>query len=346
MYATEVLQLRDEIRRLEALLERKDHPLTVSSFASAIYSPFNIVRNNILQLHGDVNWLDASGRGSSLFVRDCYEKLWEIVSAESQTRRRFTICCNPGIGKSWFLFYVMYRLGIEQNPMVYAQTIGTLMHFMLIQPPNVVQHSDAILSQEMNEVLGNSSAWYLVDGPVNVASLFRINARVLQVTSPDRKNFKDFLEAHANQYFMPVWTHDELEDCRQKMYPSVRADNLTELERIADSILAFAVGVMDANDAKVTYPGMQIEVDPTTFMHAHVADMSITHEGALQALYAMFSSWERESINAAFENNDYDIERTIEAILAMNQAESAALTRCKGQGRAVLVHSMNCFCVV
>jgi hypothetical protein len=94
---------------------------------------------------------------------------------------------------------------------------------------------------------------------------------------------------------------------------------------------------MDANDAKVTYPGMQIEVDPTTFMHAHVAGMSITHESALQALYAMFSSWERESINAAFENNDYGIERTIEAILAMNQAESAALTRCKGQGRAVLV---------
>jgi hypothetical protein len=51
----------------------------------------------------------------------------------------------------------------------------------------------------------------------------------------------------------------------------------------------------------------------------------------------MFSSWERESINAVFENNDYDVERTIEVILEMNQAESAAPTRCKGQGRVSLV---------
>jgi hypothetical protein len=65
--------------------------------------------------------------------------------------------------------------------------------------------------------------------------------------------------------------------------------------------------------------------------------MSITHDGALQVLHGIFSSWERESINAVFENNDYDMERTIEAILAMNQAESAAPTRCKGQGRASLV---------
>jgi hypothetical protein len=51
----------------------------------------------------------------------------------------------------------------------------------------------------------------------------------------------------------------------------------------------------------------------------------------------MFSSWERETINAVFENNDYDVERTIEAILEMNQAESAAPTRCKGQRRVSLV---------
>jgi hypothetical protein len=51
----------------------------------------------------------------------------------------------------------------------------------------------------------------------------------------------------------------------------------------------------------------------------------------------MFSSWERESIYAVFENNDYDVERTIEAILEMNQTESAAPTRCKEQGRVSLI---------
>jgi hypothetical protein len=209
----------------------------------------------------------------------------------------------------------MYQLGHDQTSMVYAQTTGTLTHFMLIQPPNLVQHSDSIPSQQMNEVLENPLAWYLVDGPVYVASLFRVEARVLQVTSPDRKHFKDFLKAPADQYFMPVWTHDELEDCRQNLYPSVTQENLMQLERIAGPIPRFvlegpsasfhlrdgreqlsstpsrftkahgdlirlttaavdrmslddiisAVGAVDANDVKVTYRALQIEVDSTSF---------------------------------------------------------------------------------
>jgi hypothetical protein len=113
--------------------------------------------------------------------------------------------------------------------------------------------------------------------------------------------YKEFLKAPAHQYFMPVWTHNELEDCRKKMYPNVSANNLTELEHIAGPIprfvlegpsnssnftrarakleqetkraavrmslkdIASAVGAEDANDARVTYRTLQIEVDSTTF---------------------------------------------------------------------------------
>jgi hypothetical protein len=58
--------------------------------------------------------------------------------------------------------------------------------------PKRIQDSDAFPSLEM-EVLKDRSAWHLVDGPVDVSGLFRINARVLQVTSPDRTKFKEFL---------------------------------------------------------------------------------------------------------------------------------------------------------
>jgi hypothetical protein len=47
----------------------------------------------------------------------------------------------------------------------------------------------------------------------------------------------------------------------------------------------------------------------------------------LQVLHAMYSSWEEEIINAAFESNGYDVERTIEDILAMNQFECGSPTR-------------------
>jgi hypothetical protein len=90
----------------------------------------------------------------------------------------------------------------------------------------------------MRDRVKDSSVWYLVDGPVDAADLSSIpvNARVLQVTSPDRKKFKEFLKEDADQYFMPVWTHDELEDCRGKLYPNLSADDLTEFERIAGPI--------------------------------------------------------------------------------------------------------------
>jgi hypothetical protein len=55
----------------------------------------------------------------------------------------------------------------------------------------------------------------------------------------------------------------------------------------------------------------------------------MTYDEALQTLQVMFSSWDRESINAVFQSNDYHMERTIEAILAMNQGGSGAPTRYK-----------------
>jgi predicted ATP-dependent serine protease len=88
------------------------------------------------------------------------------VSDENQVTRRFSICGNPGIGKSWFLFYAMYRLGQEGKSMVYAHTIGGVSFFTVIAPPNKMQRS--VPNKKMREMVKDSSVWYLVDGPVRV----------------------------------------------------------------------------------------------------------------------------------------------------------------------------------
>jgi hypothetical protein len=80
--------------------------------------------------------------------------------------------------------------------MVYAYTMDSVNQFKLVQPPNLVQNSEISPTLEMKEALKDRSAWYLVDGPVNVGSLsfLPVKARVLQVTSPDRRKFKEFLK--------------------------------------------------------------------------------------------------------------------------------------------------------
>jgi hypothetical protein len=267
--ATEILYLKEQVQTLHILLNLGNHSVTVSRFAEAMYSGAAIMNDRIVQLPNDVYWVDDPKRGGSLFARDCYEKLWDCVSDENQRIRCFSICGNPGIEKSWFLFYVMYRLAQEGKSMVYAYTMDTVNQIMLVQPPNVVLRSEFYPSPEIKEVLKDCSAWYLVDGPVDVGRLLflPVNARVLQVTSPDRKNFKHFLKMPAHQYFMPAWTHDELEDYRQKLYPSVSADNLTELERIAGPVPCFvledpSVPLRFTNDRK------ELDSTPSRFMKA------------------------------------------------------------------------------
>jgi hypothetical protein len=53
--------------------------LRASPFAEAIYSHNGTVLDRILQLPNNIYWVDDSTYGSSLFVRDCYEKLWDFV---------------------------------------------------------------------------------------------------------------------------------------------------------------------------------------------------------------------------------------------------------------------------
>jgi hypothetical protein len=100
-----------------------------------MYGGAATINDRILQLPNNVSWVDDPTRGSFLFARNCYEELWACVSDEEKKIRRFSICGNPGIGKSWFLYYVMLRLAQERKSMVFAYTMDSVDHFKLIQPP-------------------------------------------------------------------------------------------------------------------------------------------------------------------------------------------------------------------
>jgi hypothetical protein len=95
-----------ELRNLEIKIRSLQAPLTASPFIEAIYSHNGTVHDRILQVPNNVLWGDDSMRGGSLFVRDCYEKLWDCMSDENELRRCFSICSSSGI----VLVYVMYRL--------------------------------------------------------------------------------------------------------------------------------------------------------------------------------------------------------------------------------------------
>ena len=64
-----------------------------------------------LRLSSTFNFLPKSCIGSVLYIRDFYHKLFNVVL---EKRSSCILTGNPGISKSWFQMYILYRL--VQNP--------------------------------------------------------------------------------------------------------------------------------------------------------------------------------------------------------------------------------------
>ncbi len=68
--------------------------------------------NGVLSLPADSFWMGDPALGSKLVIRQCYNDLWDMIQdlRTNQGIRRVALMGNPGIGKSWFLFYLLYKL--------------------------------------------------------------------------------------------------------------------------------------------------------------------------------------------------------------------------------------------
>ena len=61
-----------------------------------------------ISLPGSYKWFTEPSQ--TLFVRECYDQLFEEISNRIQPSGGVILVGNPGIGKSWFLNYVLIRL--------------------------------------------------------------------------------------------------------------------------------------------------------------------------------------------------------------------------------------------
>src|SRR5260363_283572 len=62
-----------------------------------------------ISLSDDICFLDNKYFGSKIFVRKAYEELWEIIDKQ-HPGHDFLITGNPGIGKTFFILFLLYIL--------------------------------------------------------------------------------------------------------------------------------------------------------------------------------------------------------------------------------------------
>jgi hypothetical protein len=151
----------------------------------------------------------------SLYVREAYEDLFKIIWDRAyikipQVRRHRTVIAGtPGIGKSVFLFYVLWRLakaGIQK--VVLDRGEGLESNYYIFRSSVCCATSDF---SQMRYVLNDRHCWYLIDSHKNKS--IHSKPITISMTWPIKRYFKWFalFPGTAKLHFLPPWSYEEME---------------------------------------------------------------------------------------------------------------------------------------
>jgi len=189
--ADSVNHLSSELARLQIRAEKNELFNTVDLKAKSLIQFQTKILNEYSKL---------------LYVRECYPALLNITEATWEKGKRMIILGNPGIGKSYFGFFVILTLISRKQTIVYDN--GSMKRRLLITQDGIAW---APLNnwQVFGEYLDQKTTYYIVDAIAPPA----VQAKTLLVTSPRKNIWHEFSKQNAAVHYMPIWTEEELLRC-------------------------------------------------------------------------------------------------------------------------------------
>ncbi|KAF0716009.1 Aste57867_3077 [Aphanomyces stellatus] len=166
-----------------------------------------------------------------IFVRTCYDDIFTLFQIKIQDgRKNFGISGTPGIGKSLFFVYILYRLVTQQSSfkpkrIVYQTALEIRIFDLEVCSVCGVERTD------IWNLVEDPGTFYIIDGKdsVPVPSL----CVVLFIASPRSVQYQEFVKQRkAQEWFLPVWTLNELYKCREECYPHFNITTLDDRYRI------------------------------------------------------------------------------------------------------------------
>ena len=150
----------------------------------------------------------------TIYIRKAYKDLFNIIwnnvypVKPNPRRHRMAFTGTPGVGKSMFLFYVMWRLAHEET------TKTVILHRQMNRKHIYGFQNDRCWvvpsSTDIGVFLNDPNNWYLADTLEPPPDA--VNAVTILVASPARRHYETFsryLNAAPLRYF-PVWSLEEL----------------------------------------------------------------------------------------------------------------------------------------
>jgi hypothetical protein len=165
---------------------------------------------------------------SKLFVRDCYKELFEIILEFHKTdgSQGMIVTGNPGIGKSYFLFYCLFRF-IKMGKTVVFESSQQKVSWLYRPNEATLCLEDAPNEEVFLEQLRSKSSIYLFDA--NQKPPRSVNAFTIIASSPQTETYKEFFKTEGvNKLYMPEWSRSEIENMPSSSLTSEKKSEMYE----------------------------------------------------------------------------------------------------------------------
>ena len=195
-----------------------------------------------------------------IYVRAAYEELHAELNRRS--KQQYVVIGNPGIGKSCFALYVLYKALKNKTRVVFQH-----------QRTDTIYYFDPLESKAYKVNNGRACDYLISISPIS--SIFMIVLQrhphvlcspknMVVFSSPNHSNYADVLKDGALKIYMPVWSIEEIDHLHLKSYRSIPADHVKHYYDVFSGIHRYIIGDGDKEVAKSRQNDLETYCDAFT----------------------------------------------------------------------------------
>ena len=149
----------------------------------------------------------------SIYIHPSWSPLYERIKHNliSYRKNHILITGSPGIGKSMFSYYYMWRAITQENAtsFLYQAELDVVKLYSATSVSTVMDPYECPIRRPFFVDIGLLPEPYLYAEPSSI--VYEVSAYTIIFSSPDRRRYKEFMKAdHSVQYILEPWTEEEI----------------------------------------------------------------------------------------------------------------------------------------
>ena len=189
------------------------------------YAPEILQEGRFLKLSKNIYWLGRDDLRDPMLVRHSYESLYECITdaasvkedTEERPLRKVIITGTPGIGKSFFAYYWLWRRMKDRKKVIIETG-----NYCFIWNPDFACRTLKTRREYISLHTDDPEMVYLVDSDSRKDITNAPKCLTIMFSSPRESNFHDFHKNGAELFYLPLWSMEEMETARKEIYLSPR----------------------------------------------------------------------------------------------------------------------------